>query len=84
MTQQITVRVDGKNFARGVKYAKQFGGQYDGSSKTWSLPATERVINSLRAASAYGLIVVRDSAMNTHEPNCSAYYGGAACECGAN
>lgn len=52
-------KVDPRNFARGVKYAKTFGGRFDGQTKTWIIPLErEQVRASLTAAAAYGLIVV--------------------------
>lgn len=52
-------RVDPKNFAKGVKYAKQFGGTFDPTSKTWRIPLDREIVrDSLTAARAYGLILV--------------------------
>lgn len=50
-----TVRVDARTFERGVRFAKAFGGQYDGVSKTWAIPSDRPELANL---SAYGLILV--------------------------
>jgi hypothetical protein len=49
----VRVAVDKANFAKGVKYAKQFGGTFDGATKTWTIPANRPELGNLRA---YGLI----------------------------
>lgn len=76
----VTVEIIKSDFNRGLKYAKTFGGTYNPTSKTWTLPLTDQVRASLSAASAYGLRVVSTTNTN-HEANCYAYYGGAGCEC---
>lgn len=53
-----TIRISNNNFAKGVKYAKQVGGKFDGSSKTWNLPDTQRVNDMLNAPASYGWVVV--------------------------
>lgn len=59
-TQTRVYELDKKNFQRGLKYAKQFGGKYDPETKTWIITTTEGTVadNSLRAPRAYGLIPV--------------------------
>ena len=61
MAATVTVKVDSKNFAKGVKYAKAFGGRFDHTSKTWAIPASRPELGNIRA---YYLIpttpVVRD------------------------
>ena len=50
---RVRVTVDKANFAKGVKYAKQFGGTFDRETKTWLIPDTRPELGNLRA---YGLI----------------------------
>lgn len=88
----ITVKISSKNFDKGVKYAKQFGGKYDGQSKTWTIPTHRNGIynNACNALGNYGLIEVSRSesqsqpvavvASHTHSGACPANWGGA-CEC---
>jgi hypothetical protein len=87
----ITVKVSQKNFAKGVKYAKTFGGKYDGGSKTWTIPTHRNGVynNACNALGNYGLIEVSRSegsqagavvATGDHDGNCPANFGGA-CEC---
>lgn len=59
----VAVRVDARSFARGVKYAKQFGGRFDPASKTWLIPAERPELSAL---GAYGLIRVS-------RPGCPQY-----------
>lgn len=51
----VRVSVDKANFAKGVKYAKQFGGRFDGDTKTWLIPASRPELGNIRA---YGLVRV--------------------------
>jgi hypothetical protein len=55
------VKLSSKNFGKGLKYAKRVGGKYNPSSKTWELPDTDEVERMLRAAAAYGWLVVTPS-----------------------
>lgn len=83
MTNTITVKISSDNFAKGVKYAKQFGGKYDPMMKTWTIPTHRNGVynNSLNAPGLYGLIVVSKGTDNRkHDSNCPANFGGA-CEC---
>jgi hypothetical protein len=59
----ITVKIVKSDFQRGLKYAKTFGGTYNPESKTWTLPLTQRVEDSMRAARAYGLEIVKEEAV---------------------
>ena len=54
-TVTVTVRVNPRDFARGVKYAKAFGGRFDGRTKLWTIPADRPELGAL---AAYGLILV--------------------------
>lgn len=86
----ITVKVGQKNFAKGVKYAKSFGGTFDPANKTWTIPTHRNGIynNACNALGNYGLIVVSRNdgeaaasvASRGHDANCPANFGGA-CEC---
>lgn len=40
------------DFKRGVKYAKQMGGEYDPTTKIWAVPSTAPELGNLKA---YGL-----------------------------
>lgn len=33
----ITVKIDPRNFAKGLKEAKRFGGRYNAADKTWAI-----------------------------------------------
>ena len=51
-----TVRLaNGKDFTRGLKYAKQVGGRYNPDSKTWSIPDGRPELSNARA---YGWQVI--------------------------
>lgn len=79
----ITVRVNPNNFAKGVKYAKEFGGRFDPTSKTWAIPTHRNGVynNACNALNLYSLIVVNPSTdTRKHDHNCPANFGGA-CEC---
>lgn len=88
----ITVSISKKNFDKGLKYAKSFGGKYDADSKTWTIPTHRNGVynNACNALGNYGLIVVsrNDDAVaqsattvgSKHDGNCPANFGGA-CEC---
>lgn len=56
-------RVDPGNFDKGVKYARMFGGTFDGATKTWLIPTHRNGVenNSLRTPRSYGLIPVEAS-----------------------
>lgn len=62
MAATVTVRVNQRDFARGVKYAKAFGGQFDGVSKTWRIPAERPELGNL---AAYGLALVAPAIVTT-------------------
>ena len=50
MATTITVEViKGRNFAKGVKYAKRFGGRFDPATKTWQIPADRPEVKNLAA-----------------------------------
>ena len=88
----ITVSISKKNFDKGLKYAKTFGGTYNASDKTWTIPTHRKGVynNACNALVKYGLIVVsrNDGAVaqsattvsGKHDGNCPANFGGA-CEC---
>ncbi len=85
----ITVKVNSKNFDKGVKYAKQFGGKYNAETKTWDIPTHRNghYNNACNALGNYGLIEISRSdvpqpaaASNSHSGACPANWGGA-CEC---
>lgn len=83
MSATITVRVSSSNFAKGVKYAKQFGGKFNPTTKTWTIPTHRNGIynNALNAPGLYGLIVVSGTAnTHKHDASCPANFGGV-CEC---
>ena len=52
----VEIRIHPNNFAKGVAFAKRYGGKYNGSTKTWSIPASRHELN---APSAYGWILVK-------------------------
>lgn len=85
----ITVKVSQKNFDKGVKYAKQFGGKFNPETKTWDIPTHRNghYNNACNALGNYGLIEVgrSDSQPSAavgggHSGACPANWGGA-CEC---
>ena len=90
----ITVSISKKNFDKGLKYAKTFGGTYNASDKTWTIPTHRNGVynNACNALGNYGLIVVSRndgvvaqsattvSGKRKHDGNCPANFGGA-CEC---
>ncbi len=46
----LKVKVEnGRNFYKGVKYAKKFGGKFNPSDKTWSIPEDRPEIGNIRA-----------------------------------
>ena len=82
-TATITVRIAGGTaFAKGVKYAKAFGGTYNPASKTWTIPTHRNGIfnDALNAPQNYGLIPVATTDSTVHDHNCPAQFG-LACEC---
>ena len=90
----ITVSISKKNFDKGLKYAKTFGGTYNASDKTWTIPTHRNGVynNACNALGNYGLIVVSRndgvvaqsattvSGKRKHDGNCPENFGGA-CEC---
>lgn len=81
--QTITVKVNPNNFAKGVKYAKEFGGKFNPATKTWTIPTHRNGIynNACNALHLYGLVVVKSGTdTRKHDHNCPANFGGA-CEC---
>lgn len=80
MSGTIIVSISKKNFSTGVKYARQFGGEFDPATKTWELPTHRNGIynNALNALGNYGLIKMAENVKHDH--NCPANMGGA-CEC---
>lgn len=59
-----TVEVKVINFARGPKYARNMGGRYNPSTKTWTVPADAP---ELGAIGAYGLAIVRHATLHSDE-----------------
>ncbi|GEM_PF-6247138 len=56
-TTTVTVEVvKGRNFSKGVKYAKRFGGRFDSATKTWQIPADK--LPPTKALAVYGLRLV--------------------------
>ena len=75
----ITVKLaKGKNFTKGLKYAKKFGGKYNPQSKTWTIPTHRNNIynTSLNAPQLYGLIPVTST-----QCDCPSGQMGGACTC---
>lgn len=59
MQATVTVKIlDGKQFSTGLRYARQYGGRFDGRDKTWTMPLTQSVANMLNAPANYGWRVV--------------------------
>lgn len=89
--ETVTVAVmGGRDFHKGVKYAKSFGGSYNPADKTWTIPTHRNGVynNALNAPGNYGLRVVgaggtvAQGHKAQHDSNCPAAFGGA-CECDA-
>jgi len=91
MTGTITVSISKKDFGKGLKYAKSFGGKYDSATKTWTIPTHRNghYNNACNALGNYGLIEVSRFEQPVlahavvaagHDGNCPANFGGA-CEC---
>ena len=61
MERIVKVQVKSNDFARGLRYAKSFGGTFNRETKLWTIDLgrqIENVNNSLRAPGAYGLVIV--------------------------
>lgn len=56
----ITVSISKSNFQKGLGYAKKFGGTYNPTDKTWTIPTHRHGIynDALNAPGLYGLVVV--------------------------
>ena len=89
MTKTITVTISKKNFNKGLKYARTFGGKYNSENKTWDIPTHRNGIynNACNALGNYGLIEIGRSEQpdavadgKDHDGSCPAQWGGA-CEC---
>lgn len=79
----VTVRIaNGKNFRKGLSYAKKFGGKYNPQDKTWDIPTHRNGVynNALNNPQAYYLVPVGNMD-KSHDHNCPARFGSAACEC---
>ena len=80
----------GRNFHKGLKYAKKFGGKYNPQDKTWSIPDNRPELGNIRA---YYLIPVEQKLESLEDTTawhlqpvkskCSCTSGryGAACTC---
>lgn len=60
------ISISPKNFAKGVKNAKQVGGKFDPASKTWTLPDTQRVSDMLNAPGLYGWVVAKPAKLDIY------------------
>lgn len=60
----VTVKISPKNFAKGVSYAKKFGGKYDPTTKTWAISGDRPELGNL---GAYYLIRVEKPAEQESE-----------------
>lgn len=83
MNDTITVRLaGGKYFAKALKYAKEFGGKFNATDKTWTIPThrSGRRQTALDNPQNYGLILVQQPSAIRHDHNCPTQFGGA-CEC---
>ena len=65
-TNRVIVTPSKRDFQRGVKYCRKFGGRFladpedkavKAYGKCWELPWTAEVKRSLRTAGSYGLVV---------------------------
>jgi hypothetical protein len=86
----ITVSVNPKVFGKGVSTAKQLGGKFDGTTKTWVISAEAVKVamggDTLNTPAEWlgyrGLRVVAaaPAKREQHDGGCAGHWGGA-CEC---
>jgi hypothetical protein len=74
-----TFKLSQSNFSKGLKYARQWGGTYDPTTKTWTIQIA-KMGGAINAPQAYGLIPVAAHHRAQHDANCPAVHG-LACEC---